>query len=76
MSGSPMELRDVLAALKHAGGFTCEQGKKKQSHYKIYREGTPYPFILPVKHDGEVKKSWLRDLVRHFNLDEEEREAE
>ncbi len=76
LSGAPMKLRDVLAALDYAGGFTWERSKKKQSHYKISREGEPYPFTLPVKHDGEVKKIWLRDMVRHFRLGDEEREAE
>lgn len=76
MSGAPMKIGDVLAALKHAGGFTHKRSKKKQSHYKIFREGVPYPFTLPVKHDGEVKKTWLRDMVRHFDLGEDEQEAE
>ena len=76
MSGAPMKIGDVLAALKHAGGFSCAQSKKKQSHYKISRSGVSYPFILPAKHDGEVKRTWLRDMIHHFDLGENEQEAD
>lgn len=76
LSGAPMDIRDVLVALDHAGGFTITRSKKKQSHYKVRREGVPYPFILPVKHDGEVKTAWLRSMRRHFGLGDEEQEAQ
>jgi predicted RNA binding protein YcfA (HicA-like mRNA interferase family) len=65
-----MRLEDVFAALEHAGGFTWQRSRRKQSHYHLERVDVPDAFTLPVGHDGEVTRYWVIRLRRHFALND------
>ncbi|TLM78928.1 MAG: hypothetical protein FDZ70_03300 [Actinobacteria bacterium] len=64
-----MKEKDLWAALGYAGKFSW--GETRKGHFVVRREGTQFPASLAVGHDGEVKRCYVRNLCRHFGLEEE-----